>query len=713
MDGRIYIERVDVGAFGTLAAKSVSFTDGVNLIKAPNESGKSTLAAAIRFALYGFKGRTAAITDNPKKMYLPWSGAAASVAVTLGGDRRLRIERSFKGAKEQAVCTDLATGRSLFAGLCFGEEIFGLSAETFEKTLFFSTLEPPESKDEGLASALQNLLFSADEQIGAEKAAKVLTAHKNALKGRTSGSGEIARLELDEQRLEEKLRGEKGVMREINELEAAYSAAESAYAERAESARRLEAERLNCEKYRAASALAEYGALKEKAERAKNDLQNAPFADLSLEDIEKLRAARDEKRRAEERLEEVRRHAAETGEEKEPTIPDEGGLTSAFKKHKRLTAAFSVLLPLGLLVCALGAALLGFMTQKTAAFAVLGLGVLAVAAAFAARAAARIAVKKAGFASFAKLAAAIDALPALRAERAAFESRAESARIRIKQAEAEYESARRAYAALAPTENDEAVDAMYAGYVLASRLRAFKQAADDAVAGFEARNDTKELAALAEGAVKPLRPREQIETEYRFAAQSAAGLKDKLNDLKSRIEVLKAGGSDPSATESRLLWTRAELEERRLDYEALTVALEELQAANDEMRSSISPRIAALAGDLFAAATGGRYGALELDTRLYLSFESAFGLKSAEHLSAGTREAVYLCLRLAVIKLIYGESKVPIVLDDAFAHTDDERVRNIVKLFCDSGNQIIMAGCTDREERALDRVGAEYGRVAL
>ena len=43
--------------FGKLEYRSLSFSKGLNIIEAPNESGKSTLLAFLRVMLYGFPPR--------------------------------------------------------------------------------------------------------------------------------------------------------------------------------------------------------------------------------------------------------------------------------------------------------------------------------------------------------------------------------------------------------------------------------------------------------------------------------------------------------------------------------------------------------------------------------------------------------------------------------------------------------------------------------
>ena len=58
--------------FGKLEHRSLSFSKGLNIIEAPNESGKSTLLAFLRVMLYGFPPRErGAMAD--KNRYAPWS----------------------------------------------------------------------------------------------------------------------------------------------------------------------------------------------------------------------------------------------------------------------------------------------------------------------------------------------------------------------------------------------------------------------------------------------------------------------------------------------------------------------------------------------------------------------------------------------------------------------------------------------------------------
>ena len=54
------IEKVEINSFGKLKNTVLTPGKGMNVLTAPNESGKSTLAAFLKFVFYGF-------TDGRKK----------------------------------------------------------------------------------------------------------------------------------------------------------------------------------------------------------------------------------------------------------------------------------------------------------------------------------------------------------------------------------------------------------------------------------------------------------------------------------------------------------------------------------------------------------------------------------------------------------------------------------------------------------------------
>lgn len=87
---------------------------------------------------------------------------------------------------------------------------------------------------------------------------------------------------------------------------------------------------------------------------------------------------------------------------------------------------------------------------------------------------------------------------------------------------------------------------------------------------------------------------------------------------------------------------------------------------------------------------------------------------NCKNLSIGTIDQLYLSLRLSAMNEI-SEEKMPIILDEAFAYYDNERLENILKFINDNykENQIIIFTCSNREKDIMDKLNMEYNLVEL
>lgn len=697
----VWIEKLDIAAFGGISGKSYSFTRGINVITAANECGKTTIIAAIRFALYGFTGAQHSITENHKKRYMPWSGAAASVALTLGGDKRLRIERSVYGNKETALCTELNTGLPLYAGKVFGEEILGIGADTADKTLFFATVNPHQPKDEPLAEALQGLMFSADEQISGDKAIKALNSRKNALAGK---NGVIPRLELESQQLEEQQRTVQASVKELAALEQDIKRTSAALEEKESALKKAEAERDNLMRYRAAQALAEYRAAADRRKKAAAALNAFDKASLTMEHIDLCNSLKDKSAAVSAQISDLRTRLAQTEAE---LAEDEGRdllATATRCRAKRRWALILWIIAVLLIAAGVGVYMASLTLAAVAlwvAGAACGIGALG----FTMNSANT--VSEAGYPSLSALEQGVAQLgeKSRRSKAQIHTLKASLAGAEVQQSDLQAQIK----AAGADGDTGEMVKDLLA----LNALKSESNAAEAAFAAIKARYDPNELERLATGAVKPEKTEEQLETEYRFANQGACMLRDKLQPMLARRIALQADNERLAAVEERLAWCNTRLNTAKEAYAALLLAMEELTAAGNEMKMSIAPRVADKASVYLSAATAGKYSALELDTRLYPAVECENGVKSAEYLSAGARDVLYLSMRLAYIGLIYGNGTVPLLLDDAFCRTDNTRLSTTLSALRASGNQLLITSCTDREEKALSALGAEYRSIRL
>ncbi len=169
-----------VKAFGGLKELHIEFGEGLNCFIGDNGVGKSTLAAFIKAMLYGLgESRKSSLEENDRKHYIPWDGRAAGGSLTFAvGRKEYRVERSFgkRPSEDSFALYDARLGkRCEDMGECIGEELFGMSAEVFERTAFFSERNlVPEADSSAIAA-------TSDGESGAVAAELSAGALKGAL----------------------------------------------------------------------------------------------------------------------------------------------------------------------------------------------------------------------------------------------------------------------------------------------------------------------------------------------------------------------------------------------------------------------------------------------------------------------------------------------------------------------------------------------------
>lgn len=192
--------RLYVAGFGNLQDYSYEFTDGVNVIAAPNGWGKSTFAAFLRSMFYGLgDSRARSVAENPRKRYTPWAGGSFGGNLEFEANgKQYRIERFF-GAKESEdtfALYALDTGK-----VCYdyseniGEELFGIDADGFSRTVYMDASahihgKVEKSANNSINTKLNNLLEAENDLGNYEQALDALIKRKRYYKT-TGERGEI------------------------------------------------------------------------------------------------------------------------------------------------------------------------------------------------------------------------------------------------------------------------------------------------------------------------------------------------------------------------------------------------------------------------------------------------------------------------------------------------------------------------------------------
>ena len=195
------LEQASVRSFGLLRNYTVNFENGLNIVEGGNETGKTTLAAFIRFMLYGFDESEGLLSEREKR--INWQTGTAEGSMTLSTasgryriDRRVARHGEGDAVRYTETCevTDLGTSRPVNFGMTPGEALLGVGRSLYESTAFLGQLSDGKTGDE-VRESIENLMFSGDEKINTGAAIERLSAARDSLLAPDGKSGRLRDVE--------------------------------------------------------------------------------------------------------------------------------------------------------------------------------------------------------------------------------------------------------------------------------------------------------------------------------------------------------------------------------------------------------------------------------------------------------------------------------------------------------------------------------------
>ncbi len=705
--------------FGRLEGETLELHEGLNVITAPNEAGKSTWGSFFLAMLYGVDTSERASRNSlpVKTKYLPWSGRPMEGTMELlENGRSVTVERTTAGKAPMGAfrAWDTNSGVPLdVTGDGFAARVLGVERSVYERTGFLTQPTLALTADHALEARLSALVSSGEETLSAAEALERLRAQRNRC--RHNRTGLLPQAEEELSRTEASLEELRRLGKERMDLEARLEGLEARAAElqaeldaraardAGERQQMLEAARLDLEK--------KTGFLREK----EDSVRGLPSLE-ELQDLQRqLEELADAAAQAEETLDELRTPP------REPACPPVLAGLTADQVRDRADADCAHLTELGrppryaprtppalFLIAAITliVAVIGLVMKQPAAALAGGfltvlsctLGVVRAARNRRALEARRQILAPYGVADASALRRMAEqrreALLLWQQQSREWEVRRRNAAERRGGIRAQQAELLREIAAFAP----QAEDLSQAAQALrrAVHLRQFHAAAQ---------READQAAIRAQAVTGALRGGDQpvagTSAELEDLRRDMQALRSQLDLRAGRMEAL----GDPAALEARReqLATRIEALLRR--YDALTMAMEALEQADGTLRSRFAPQICRLAGEYLSKMTGGRYDHLILQRDLTIRAQAAGDAvtRPAAALSSGTADQLYLAVRLAVSGAVLPPD-APLVLDDALLTFDDERLGAAMELLLELSKtrQILLFTCQSREQAWLD-----------
>ena len=154
-----------------------------------------------------------------------------------------------------------------------------------------------------------------------------------------------------------------------------------------------------------------------------------------------------------------------------------------------------------------------------------------------------------------------------------------------------------------------------------------------------------------------------------------------------------------------------QLEELNEKQRIFNIVKQLLEESYVEMKNNISPKFNEAFSKNIERFSNGEYKTVIVNEGIKVQLKNGNFLNT-NYLSTGTINQIYLAMRLAVLNELSNE-KLPIILDEAFAYFDDDRLEETLKFLTNVDNQVIIFSCTKREDEILKKLGVQYNYIEL
>lgn len=187
-----------------------------------------------------------------------------------------------------------------------------------------------------------------------------------------------------------------------------------------------------------------------------------------------------------------------------------------------------------------------------------------------------------------------------------------------------------------------------------------------------------------------LRLSEQEEQQLQYLAEEISNREESYQKLQDELEALyhshvRIDGSDT-------------------EIAAISMAIDRICELTNGIYRQTGGMLNERASRILKEITAGRYDRIVMDETGEVRIHTPTRVLGLHQVSGGTMQQIYFALRMAAGEILSEGRTLPVVLDETFALFDDERLEAALRWLKQSGRQVILFTCQNREREILKRL---------
>lgn len=207
-----------------------------------------------------------------------------------------------------------------------------------------------------------------------------------------------------------------------------------------------------------------------------------------------------------------------------------------------------------------------------------------------------------------------------------------------------------------------------------------------------------------------------LETELRNKRNELMELEKKLSNLEGILKSIDNLFEEKMYIEEENKVLKNKLDEYDLELKAIEIAESKINRISEDIHSNFAPELNRKIGEKINFITSGKYSTIKVDKDMCMKVlePKTNKLISLDRLSYGTVDQINFALRLALSEEI-GAEKLPVILDEPFAHFDDERLKNTLDMLnkIKEERQVILFTCHKTEQILLEKMECEVNFLQI